>query len=101
MHRETGGFEPAKTIRHNNQVGRDVTEFKATWSTCPSQPLHFTIGAMTRELDIFKADLEPLGQLWEPDANTAIPAVTASHPSEFWPSPAVARSCLWARGASG
>lgn len=80
-HSVEGGFLPYHTITHNNMVGRDVTEFKATWSNCPSQPLHFTVGSLTRELDFFKPDGTLLGQLWSPEVVQA-PAVTACHPSK-------------------
>ncbi len=88
VHSAEGGFLPSQTIIHNNMVGRDVTEFKATWSNCPSQPLHFTVGSLTKELDFFKPDGSLIGQLWSPEVVQA-PAVTAAHPSKF--------ECQWRR----
>lgn len=104
VHRVEGGFMPVKTIIHNNMVGRDVTEFKSAWAQCPSQPLHFTVGSMTRELDLFSPSTDPdkdntIAQLWEPNAITAVQAVTACHPlreGRIFTGNAAGKTAFWA-----
>ena len=68
------------TIRHNNQTGKWVTLFRACWHRNPQLEPHFSIGSMTRHVEIFGASGKLLASLYDPDRITAIPAVIAMHP---------------------
>ncbi|WFD45151.1 hypothetical protein MPSI1_003828 [Malassezia psittaci] len=68
------------TIRHNNQTGKWVTLFRACWHRNAQLEPHFSIGSMTRHVEIFGASGKLLASLYDPDKITAIPAVIAMHP---------------------
>ncbi|WFD01068.1 hypothetical protein MYAM1_003829 [Malassezia yamatoensis] len=68
------------TIRHNNQTGKWVTLFRACWHRNAQLEPHFSIGSMTRHVEIFGASGKLLASLYDPDRITAIPAVIAMHP---------------------
>ncbi|GAA5896765.1 hypothetical protein JCM5296_002996 [Sporobolomyces johnsonii] len=75
-------FNPKKTIDHNCQVGAYVTVLRARWSTVsPSiSPPHLHVGDMRRHLDLYSPDGARV-KAFSSDEITAVPAVTASHPS--------------------
>lgn len=79
---QTGNrVKPAVSIRHNNQTGRWVTSFRATWLPWSDEPA-FVVGNMGRQLDVFSAvDGRPLAALASSMLGT-IPAVTVAHPTE-------------------
>lgn len=79
---QTGNrIKPVLSIRHNNQTGRWVTSFRATWLPWSDEPA-FVVGNMGRQLDVFSAvDGRPLAALASPLLGT-IPAVTVAHPTE-------------------
>lgn len=65
-------------------AGAYVSVFRAQWSTCPTLPLHIHVANMTRTLDVYSPYPAPSGdhlvQLSD-EVITAVPAVTASHPT--------------------
>ncbi|WVR00348.1 hypothetical protein IAU59_007491 [Kwoniella sp. CBS 9459] len=73
-------FQPSKQIPHNCQTGRWLTILRAQWSLNMDYMPHFTVGNMKRSLDVVAASGEKIVSLWN-EAVTAVPAVTASHPS--------------------
>lgn len=73
-------FQPSKNYPHNCQTGRWLTILRANWSLNMDYMPHFTVGNMKRSLDVITATGEKVVQLWA-DGVTAVPAVTASHPS--------------------
>ncbi|WWC91567.1 uncharacterized protein L201_006513 [Kwoniella dendrophila CBS 6074] len=73
-------FNPIKQIPHNCQTGRWLTILRAQWSLNMDYIPHFTVGNMKRSLDVVAANGDKICQLWN-EAVTAVPAVTASHPS--------------------
>ncbi|WWC64442.1 uncharacterized protein I303_107052 [Kwoniella dejecticola CBS 10117] len=73
-------FTPSKQIPHNCQTGRWLTILRAQWSLNMDYMPHFTVGNMKRSLDVVCASGEKIVQLWN-EVVTAVPAVTASHPS--------------------
>lgn len=74
-------FKPVKRFTHNCQVGRYVTVLRARWSTIPSLPPHLHIGSMERSVDLYSPDGTSIARLYDPDYITAVPAVTACHPT--------------------
>ncbi|WOO80271.1 DNA damage-binding protein CMR1 [Vanrija pseudolonga] len=75
-----GPFKPSTIIKHDCQTGRWLTILRAQWSLNTEYMPHFTVGNMKRTLDVFTATGERIAALWT-DGVTAVPAVTASHPS--------------------
>lgn len=73
-------LEKPRRIPHNNQTGKWVTLFRATWNKNPQLEPHFSIGSMTRHAEIYSGSGRLLASLYDPDWVTAIPAVTAMHP---------------------
>ncbi|GAA5904023.1 Cmr1p [Sporobolomyces salmoneus] len=75
-------FEPAEIIPHNCQVGRFVTVLRAFWSPlAPSiAPPHIHVGDMRRALDLYLPD-GTMVKSFSDEAITAVPAVTACHPT--------------------
>lgn len=73
-------FQPTRSIPHNCQTGRWLTILRANWSLNTEYMPHFTVGNMKRSLDVVAASGDKIVQLWTDDV-TAVPAVTASHPS--------------------
>ncbi|OCF40777.1 WD repeat-containing protein [Kwoniella heveanensis CBS 569] len=73
-------FQPSKQIPHNCQTGRWLTILRAQWSLNMDYMPHFTVGNMKRSLDVIAASGEKIVSVWN-EAVTAVPAVTASHPS--------------------
>ncbi|WVR07792.1 hypothetical protein IAU60_004835 [Kwoniella sp. DSM 27419] len=73
-------FKPTKQVPHNCQTGRWLTILRAQWSLNMNYTPHFTVGNMKRTLDVISASGEKIVSLWN-EAVTAVPAVTASHPS--------------------
>ncbi|KDE06652.1 hypothetical protein MVLG_03003 [Microbotryum lychnidis-dioicae p1A1 Lamole] len=73
-------FEPSTKIRHDCQVGRYVSVFRAQWIHSPLLPSSFTIGNMKRYLDVYSADGTNVAHLAD-EMITAVPAVTAAHPT--------------------
>ncbi|RKP11180.1 WD40-repeat-containing domain protein [Thamnocephalis sphaerospora] len=68
-------------IHHNCQTGRWLTMLRANWAR-PLQHPTFVIGNMRRTVDLFSGVTgELLWTLTAPDIVTAVPAVTAYHPS--------------------
>ncbi|KAK8853099.1 hypothetical protein IAR55_003800 [Kwoniella newhampshirensis] len=76
----TSHFQPTKSIPHNCQTGRWLTILRAQWSLNMDYMPHFTVGNMKRSLDVIAASGEKIVSVWN-DAVTAVPAVTASHPT--------------------
>ncbi|GAA5989135.1 hypothetical protein JCM10908_001175 [Rhodotorula pacifica] len=77
----TAPFSPVKRIPHNCQVGRYVTVLRAHWSTVPSLPPHLHIGSMDRSVDLYSPDGNSIARMYDADWITAVPAVTACHPT--------------------
>ncbi|ORY45028.1 WD40-repeat-containing domain protein [Leucosporidium creatinivorum] len=75
---------PSVKMGHNCQTGAYVSVFRAHWSTCPTLPLHVIVANMDRTLDVLAPFPSPKGksvvQLTD-EVITAVPAVTASHPT--------------------
>jgi WD repeat-containing protein 76 len=66
---------------HNNQTGRWVTGFRATWLPWAGHNDAVVVGSMQRQMDVLSASTgAPLAHLASP-ALTTIPAVTVTHPS--------------------
>ncbi|GAA6001113.1 hypothetical protein JCM10207_007417 [Rhodosporidiobolus poonsookiae] len=73
-------WKPTKAIKHNCQVGRYVTVLRAHWSSVPSTPPHLFVGDMHRTLDVYSTDGTRV-KAFDNEAITAVPAVTAAHPT--------------------
>ncbi len=73
-------FQPSKVYNHNCQTGRWLTILRAQWSLNMDYIPHFTVGNMKRSLDVVASTGDKIVSLWT-DVVTAVPAVTASHPS--------------------
>lgn len=58
-----------------------MTVLRARWSTVPSLPPHVHIGSMERSVDLYSPDGTSIAHLYDPDYITAVPAVTACHPT--------------------
>lgn len=69
-------------IPHNNQTGKWLTLLRARWSQNPDLAPHWTIGSMTRSAEIYSADGRLLRSLYDEEHVSAVPAVTALHPSK-------------------
>ncbi|GBC32820.2 WD repeat-containing protein [Rhizophagus irregularis DAOM 181602=DAOM 197198] len=67
-------------IPNNNQVGRWVTMFRATWNPNPNLHPHFIVGNMKRSADIYSAVTGELIGNMRDENLSAIPAVNAFHP---------------------
>jgi len=67
-------------IPHNNQAGRWVTMFRATWNPNPNLHPHFVVGNMKRSSDVFSAVTGELIWNMRHDTISSIPAVNAFHP---------------------
>lgn len=65
---------------HNNQTGKWVTLFRASWHRNDQLEPHFSLGSMTRHAEIYGKDGRLMASLYDPDWVTAVPAVTAMHP---------------------
>ncbi|GAA5931603.1 Cmr1p [Sporobolomyces koalae] len=76
------GFEPNEIFSHNCQVGRFVTVLRAFWSTLPPSiaPPHIHVGNMRRALDVFHPN-GTKAKCFQNELISAVPAVTANHPS--------------------
>ncbi|GAA6058309.1 hypothetical protein JCM3770_003731 [Rhodotorula araucariae] len=95
-------FDPKTTIVHNTQVGRYVTVLRAHWSQVPTLPPHLHVGNMHRTLSLFSpagtGASEPV-KTFEDSALTAVPAVTAAHPTRegrYYGGAASGKVSLWA-----
>jgi hypothetical protein len=56
--------------------------FKAQWSTSALPIPHFTVGDMKRFLDVYDTEKNTTTRkLYDGEHVTAVPAITASHPS--------------------
>ncbi|KAJ1966339.1 hypothetical protein IWQ62_002446 [Dispira parvispora] len=78
----TATLEEQSIIGHNNQTGRWLTMFRATWHPSPDVPPCFVVGNMKRYVDIYCGTTGKLvTQLYDPERITAVPAVNAFHPS--------------------
>lgn len=73
-------FKPSKVVPHDCQTGRWLTILRAQWSLNTDYMPHFTVGNMKRRLDVIAATGDKIVSLWT-DGVTAVPTVTASHPS--------------------
>ena len=99
--------KPSVQIPHDCQTGRWLSILRAQWSQNIDYYPHFTVGSMKRSLDVFASTGECVARLFDPDVSvqmtsyarlgvsmltldslscslnriTAVPAVTASHPS--------------------
>lgn len=96
--------QPSVRISHNNQTGKWLTLFRAKWTQNAEVYPHFSIGNMKRYLDVYDADGTLLKQLYDPEAVTAVPAVTAAHPralARIATGNASGRCYLWAPPLSG
>lgn len=58
-----------------------MTVLRAHWSTIPTLPPHLHIGSMDRSVDLISPDGTSVANLYDADHITAVPAVTASHPT--------------------
>ncbi|GAA5970067.1 hypothetical protein JCM11641_000252 [Rhodosporidiobolus odoratus] len=73
-------WKPANRFTHNCQVGAYVTVIRAKWSTVPALPPHLHVGDMSRVLDLYSPDGARV-KTFTSEAITAVPAVSASHPT--------------------
>lgn len=71
-------------------AGAYVSVFRAHWSTCPTLPLHVVVANMDRTLDVLgpyhsprpgKSAVQQIVVQLTDDVITAVPAVTATHPT--------------------
>ncbi|CAG8468543.1 7959_t:CDS:2 [Funneliformis mosseae] len=67
-------------IPHNNQVGRWVSAFHASWNPNPNLHPHFIVGNLKRSADIYSAVTGDLIWNMRDERLTAIPAINAFHP---------------------
>ncbi|KAI9209411.1 WD40-repeat-containing domain protein [Polychytrium aggregatum] len=78
--------DPAKchriTIRHDNNTGRWIQKFKATWRDAPAHSTGlFFIGNMSRGVDVYSGQAgRRIASLFDAENVTAIPAVNTFHP---------------------
>lgn len=73
--------QPHTVVHHNNQTGKWITTFKATWDNCtPCYAPYFIIGDMPKTASIFDGETGRLVQRLDCDYLTAQPAVNAVHP---------------------
>ncbi|CDZ97239.1 WD40 protein [Phaffia rhodozyma] len=73
--------KPTMSMKHDCQTGRWLSILRAQWSANTDIYPFFTVGNMRRSLDVVAFTGEPIARLFDPDFITAVPAVTASHPS--------------------
>ncbi|TNY17880.1 WD40-repeat-containing domain protein [Rhodotorula diobovata] len=74
-------LEPTEQIHHNTQVGRYVTVLRAHWSQVPSLPPHLFTGDMHRTVTLYSPGAAKPVRTFADEALTAVPAVTAAHPT--------------------
>ncbi|GAA6059395.1 hypothetical protein JCM10212_003627 [Sporobolomyces blumeae] len=79
----TEDFEPTEIFSHNCQVGRFVTVLRAYWSPLPPSlsPPHLHVGNMRQTIDLYNPNGVKARALGDAEMITAVPAVTAVHPS--------------------
>eukprot|EP00960_Hanusia_phi_P053599 762181-Hanusia_phi.AAC.9 len=65
-------------VKHNNETGRYITNFRALWDPKSSDTI--VVGSMNKNLDIIAADGAYVASISD-ERCTAIPAVNAVHPS--------------------
>lgn len=58
-----------------------MTVLRAHWSTVPTLPPHLFVGSMERDVQLYSPDGTSVAKLYDPDYITAVPAVTACHPT--------------------
>ncbi|CAG8733025.1 7408_t:CDS:1, partial [Acaulospora colombiana] len=69
-------------IPHDNNTGRWISVFRATWHPSPDVHPHFIIGNMKRSADVISGvNGELIWNLRDDEKLTAIPAVNMFHPS--------------------
>ncbi|WFD32858.1 hypothetical protein MSPP1_003909 [Malassezia sp. CBS 17886] len=93
-----------RIISHNNQTGRWVTLFRATWNTNTGLEPHFAIGSMSRHIELYAKDGRRLASLYDAEWVTAVPAVIAMHPvapARLASGNGSGRCALWASPAPG
>ncbi|GAA5947421.1 hypothetical protein JCM3765_001671 [Sporobolomyces pararoseus] len=75
-------FNPTSAFAHNCQVGRFVTVLRAFWAPQPPSIVtpHIHVGDMRRALDLYLPDGTRV-QSFSDQQITAVPAVTACHPT--------------------
>ncbi|KAJ1656619.1 hypothetical protein IWQ61_003846 [Dispira simplex] len=74
-------LEERNILRHNNQTGRWLTMFRATWHPNPDMPPCFLVGNMMRYVDIYCGTTGKLvTQLYDPERITAVPTLNIFHP---------------------
>ncbi|GAA5983166.1 hypothetical protein JCM5350_007905 [Sporobolomyces pararoseus] len=75
-------FNPTSAFAHNCQVGRFVTVLRAFWAPQPPSVVtpHIHVGDMRRALDLYLPDGTRV-QSYSDEQITAVPAVTACHPT--------------------
>ncbi|GAA5929526.1 hypothetical protein JCM3775_002365 [Rhodotorula graminis] len=74
-------FKPKQEILHNTQVGRYVTVLRAHWSQVPTLPPHLFVGNMHRTVDLYSPAASKAVRRFDSESLTAVPAVTAAHPT--------------------
>ncbi|BGP38127.1 hypothetical protein JCM10449v2_002054 [Rhodotorula kratochvilovae] len=98
-------FEPKTSIAHNTQVGRYVTVLRAHWTRVPTLPPHLHVGSMDRTLALYSPSVPSgkgktaLAKVFTDEALTAVPAVTAAHPTRegrYYGGAASGKVSLWA-----
>ncbi|RKP20289.1 WD40 repeat-like protein [Rozella allomycis CSF55] len=79
-------IEPKAIIEHNNQTGRWITPFRATWapSSYEDKEPWFYVGNMNKNLDIFSGEDGSLISSVNSDVMSAQPAVNILHPTNSW-----------------
>ncbi|BGP14053.1 hypothetical protein JCM10213_002348 [Rhodosporidiobolus nylandii] len=94
---EGNKWKYSQRILHNCQVGAYVTVLRARWSTASAYPPHLHIGDMARTLDIYSPD-STRSKIFTDESITAVPAVTASHPTVggmYWGGAASGKVSYW------
>ncbi|GJN88393.1 hypothetical protein Rhopal_001359-T1 [Rhodotorula paludigena] len=81
-------YAPQNSIVHNCQVGRYTTVLRAHWNASPSLPPHVYVGDMQKYIRLYSPDApstsksSAAAKTFDGEgALTAVPAVTAAHPS--------------------
>ncbi|KAI5476495.1 WD repeat protein [Pseudohyphozyma bogoriensis] len=72
-------FVPKFEEPHNNQSGRYVSVLKARWANHGAS--HFSIGGMSQGLEVFNGATGQMMASLNDQLVTAVPAVTATHPT--------------------
>eukprot|EP00301_Raphidiophrys_heterophryoidea_P006470 c12609_g1_i1.p1 GENE.c12609_g1_i1~~c12609_g1_i1.p1 ORF type:complete len:525 (-),score=89.16 c12609_g1_i1:203-1777(-) len=70
---------PDHMIRHNNETGRWVTNFRTVWD--PKRSNVFMLGSMQKAFDVFDASKGKLVGSLTSERVTAIPALNVAHPA--------------------